>query len=232
MQNLRPQPNLLNQSSVWSQVKACKTLVRACIHLCWGSAIRGNDRRLPRGTTTFWASLPSRNKPLVGGASDLRISGVSMYPELRGPLGLTGRSPLLFSLLCATPPSAWLLLPLNVSAKVLQAQVKCIALLRRKQSGENGIYPSYQRTEVIAIWTKRHAADSLAPSLSMYLLFTRSKLSPVCAFFKRGNTITSVSGLIPQLASHSFVKLDFLITPFKTLCNLTPIHYSCLSPRL
>lgn len=207
-------------------------MVYACICLCWGSTIRGNDHCLPRGTTMFWASLPSRNKPLVGGALDLRISGISMYPELRGPPGLTGRSPWLFSLLCATPPSAWLLLPLNVSAKVVQAQMKCRALLRREHSGDNGIYPSYQRTEVIAIWTKRYTADSLAPSLSMYLLFTRSKLSPMCAFFKRGNMITSASGLIPQLASHSFVKLDFLITPFKTLCNLTPVHHSCSSAPL
>lgn len=109
-------------------------MVYACICLCWGSTIRGNDHCLPRGTTMFWASLPSRNKPLVGGALDLRISGISMYPELRGPPGLTGRSPWLFSLLCATPPSAWLLLPLNVSAKVVQAQMKCRALLRREHS--------------------------------------------------------------------------------------------------
>lgn len=75
-------------------------MVYACIRLCWGSTIRGNDHCLPRETTMFWASLPSRNKPLVGGALDLRISGVSMYPELRGPPGLTGRSPWLLSSVC------------------------------------------------------------------------------------------------------------------------------------
>lgn len=98
--------------------------------------------------------------------------------------------------------------------------------LRRKHCGKNGIPPGYQRKEVIARWTQDKQLTALLPLLLCIFSLHGFNLSPLSSFLKTENTITSLSGLIPEMASHCFshkawTPLSWLSRPFTIWPQLT-----------